>query len=381
MQDEERLSELIGAIYEAAADAERWAEFLDLLKKTFQSTMSAFFVQDLVTNEVPLYFVTGLSDTGIQEYQDYYAGKNILFEVTRKTRACEVLSTSKIEKGLFDKSEFKNDFLGKEDLYHSIHSALIKDGGRASNITIMRPERVGEFSSAEESFFRILIPHMRRAIQIHYRLGCIEWERNAALNSLDHLPTGVMLVDDTGCVVVMNREAREIVKAGDGLAVGGNGELRAAVLLEGHKLRKLISEAVGINGDGGVRSGGAMTVSRPSGKRTYSILAAPIKASRFDTGSRTKAAAVVFIGDPESEPRPAVEILCTFYGITRAEARVLQGLCLGKRIEDIADDQGQSRETIRSHVKSLLFKTGSSRQSDLVRLVLSGPAAYTLGDQ
>lgn len=63
------------------------------------------------------------------------------------------------------------------------------------------------------------------------------------------------------------------------------------------------------------------------------------------------------------------DLLNGLFDLSPAETRAAQGLLAGKSIEDLAADLGLSRETIRSQVKAVLAKTGTSRQADLMALL------------
>jgi DNA-binding CsgD family transcriptional regulator len=56
------------------------------------------------------------------------------------------------------------------------------------------------------------------------------------------------------------------------------------------------------------------------------------------------------------------------YGLTAVETRALAGIVAGTSVDEIADAAALSRETIRSQVKSLYAKTGTSGQLELLRL-------------
>jgi DNA-binding CsgD family transcriptional regulator len=55
------------------------------------------------------------------------------------------------------------------------------------------------------------------------------------------------------------------------------------------------------------------------------------------------------------------------FDLTPAEARVARSLASGKTVEDIATDGGISPNTIRTHVRGVLEKTGC--QVDIVALL------------
>ncbi|MDQ2064970.1 LuxR C-terminal-related transcriptional regulator [Xinfangfangia sp. CPCC 101601] len=58
------------------------------------------------------------------------------------------------------------------------------------------------------------------------------------------------------------------------------------------------------------------------------------------------------------------------FGLTPAEVEIVRGITLGLPIKDIAEARGRSAETVRTQVRSILQKTETHSQSELVRVVL-----------
>ena len=59
------------------------------------------------------------------------------------------------------------------------------------------------------------------------------------------------------------------------------------------------------------------------------------------------------------------------FGLTPREIAVVEGLCDGKSLALIAEDQARQVATLRAQLKSILRKTATNSQAQLVRLVLS----------
>ena len=72
-------------------------------------------------------------------------------------------------------------------------------------------------------------------------------------------------------------------------------------------------------------------------------------------------------------------MLADAYGLTASEARLLGALLDGKRLEDAAAQFGVSLNTVKTHLQNVFRKTDTTRQSELLSLVLTGPA--TLADR
>ncbi|HMF06851.1 MAG TPA: LuxR C-terminal-related transcriptional regulator, partial [Methylocella sp.] len=93
----------------------------------------------------------------------------------------------------------------------------------------------------------------------------------------------------------------------------------------------------------------------------------PIRLSARDIFVRRAAALVL---TPVSLPQaPPVELVQSLFDLTPAEARVARYLASGKTVEDIASDGGTSPNTIRTHVRGVLEKTGCNRQADIIALL------------
>jgi DNA-binding CsgD family transcriptional regulator len=113
---------------------------------------------------------------------------------------------------------------------------------------------------------------------------------------------------------------------------------------------------------------------RPSGRRGYEVLVSPIR-RRLSELRGALAAAVVFVTDPERRAQPPEEVLAALYGLTPAEARAAAALASGLSVREYAEQAERSVETVRTLVKRVLAKTGTSRQAELMALVAAGPAA------
>ena len=68
-------------------------------------------------------------------------------------------------------------------------------------------------------------------------------------------------------------------------------------------------------------------------------------------------------------------MLRRLWDLTAAEAQLALALADGATLEEIASRTGISQETARVHLKRTLAKSGTHRQSELVRLILTGPGS------
>ncbi len=192
----------------------------------------------------------------------------------------------------------------------------------------------------------------------------------AAVDLLDRLPIGVIMTDRDGHVRLVNRRAELLLAERDGLSVDRANIIRANTIEQTRVLHDLIRVCAyeskpddDYNND---RNYG-ISINRPSGKPSLSVLTAPVGAQR--PGS------VLFVSDPEQPLTISSGVLSSLYGLTPAEARLVLGLVAGRQVEDLSEEVGTSVHTLRTQLKNIFRKTGTKRQTEVVKLVLTGPAA------
>lgn len=82
---------------------------------------------------------------------------------------------------------------------------------------------------------------------------------------------------------------------------------------------------------------------------------------------------LVTLRDPELD-RPQPKLLQLLFNLTPAETRVASGLAIGMDTAELAHAMGVQPNTVQSHIKRLLQKSGTRRQSQFVSLVLRSAA-------
>lgn len=78
---------------------------------------------------------------------------------------------------------------------------------------------------------------------------------------------------------------------------------------------------------------------------------------------------------PIAPPSARPELLQAAYGLTPAEAEVACRLAMGNSVDQISVCNGKSLNTVRTHLRKVLEKTGCTRQAEAVALLsaFSGP--------
>jgi DNA-binding CsgD family transcriptional regulator len=80
-----------------------------------------------------------------------------------------------------------------------------------------------------------------------------------------------------------------------------------------------------------------------------------------------RSSTVLVIMPVDAGRAPSAGLLRALFDLTTGEARVALALADGRTIGEAAQELGISRETARTHLRSIFAKTGVSRQSGLMR--------------
>lgn len=366
------LSRLLGALYEAAADASKWDVFLGQFVRVMRASSAGILMHDMRSNQHSVVQQFGLDPDDVRAYYNHApAIKDIWTTRAQPVTRTGWMGVSQQLCGATElvRSEFYNECLHKLNIMHGIFGVVRYDGPFIANISVYRTARLEPFDSGELEFLSFFMPHLQRAFRLHFNLADLR-TRNASLqNALDLVGTGIFVFASTGRVQFMNRSAADLLARRDGLFCKGE-SLRAEKPQESAPLEFLIREATATGLGNGLKSGGATFISRKS-RPPLRIVVTPVRSLRL--GAEQPAAAIVFVIDTAQQIRPRNEILRTLFGLSPAECRLALLSADGRSLAEISQELGVSRNTLKTQIASIYAKTGVSRQSQLVRLLLQFP--------
>jgi DNA-binding CsgD family transcriptional regulator len=204
-----------------------------------------------------------------------------------------------------------------------------------------------------------LRPHLARAALMSARLRLERAQGMAESLTTMGLPSAVLLGD--GKVVATSPLFEQL---------GGQIVSRAfgRIALSHAGANALLSKAIE-NLNAGQFQFGARSIAVPSDGDNAAIVIhlIPVRRSAHDIfGPAMGILVITPLGSSQALP---AELLNGLFDLSPAEIRAANGLLEGKSIEGLAAGHGLSRETIRSQVKAVLAKTGTTKQSDLVALL------------
>lgn len=368
--DEDLLS-LIAGIYDAAIDETLWPKTMDRLIASTDSQAASFCILD--SSEEPrlsTFIQVNFREDHIQEYLDGMAPHDPTIQ--------HIVAHPELK--IHHDSSFISEREKDRHIYYDWHHRFSETRHRIagiihpaphiqSGVTIHRTRAKGDFDPESLNRFTMLFSHIERALQIGFRLGTLGALQQVSLAMLDNNSLAIVLLDRTGRLIMANRAARMLAEAGDGLTLTAD-SISLVRRIDDVKLQRLIGEALKTTRGEGTRAGGLMSALRPSGKRPFSILVSPLSSDGFGMTVLRPAACVV-IADPDEQHTLSAGQLRALYGLTPSEARLAGQLMAGADLRSAAIASGITYATARTQLAAIFRKTDTSRQSELIKLLLS----------
>jgi len=364
--------DLVEEIYAAALEPARWPGVLVAIAGAVNSPGAVLQVQSRATGAVLFAAAGGIEEAALDEYTRRWAAQDPRLAVGLPGRVGETLSAEEhLDLAGFRRSAIYNEFLAPLELGATLGAIVHADREIFVAAAAQRALRPPGFDAEEKRSFAALVPHLARATKIGHELGAAAAARRSFCATLDYLPRGVLLVDARLGLRYANRYAEEVLAAEDGLRVE-RGALAASAPEATAALRRLVAGAADPAACGPSSAGGYLALPRPSLRRALELLVAPLtpELAPIATG---RAVAALFLVDPERRLDLPLEALRQLYGLTPAEARLAALVGEGLGLPEVAARLGIARETAKSNLRAVFAKTGTRRQSELVRLLLGGP--------
>ncbi len=206
-----------------------------------------------------------------------------------------------------------------------------------------------------------LAPHLARAVRLADRLGLAERGNPSRVEALERLPIAALFLDGNGGLAFLTRQARAVLAQATVLAVEDHRlVLKHAV---SRAMFEILVERV-LAAPEATRSFVGGRILMPDGRwPRVDLMVAPYRTQI----EKSEIRGVVFLSVP-GEVKSAEEVLMGRFGLTFEEGAALGDLICGR--EPAKDDD---RKRLQAVIHGLYQKLGTTRQCDLIRLLLRPP--------
>lgn len=355
MTKPELIDTLITSAYDAVLHEASWAPVLERLAVLTGSNSCAYVTIDGPLPEIVEEY--GFDPAVTDEYNRHYAAFDPFHgAILRKPRSLPLIDRQVVSADFVKQSSWFQDFMPRHHLYTMLVLPLFRDGELVGSFNTQKFCGQGDFSADEFAAMQAVTPHLIKAAQLSTKMSGLRQSVAYSEAMLDRLGLPLLLTDEAGKVLLVNRAAELLIAREPAL--------------------RLQQGTFSVHGSDGTRTPRRsahiveMSIPRGGARKPLRLTMLPVSPHSAVNSLWQRPMMMIVIDDPETIPVGLTEILQGLFSMTAAEARVCVALaCEGLSPQSCADVFGVSITTIRSQIRSIYSKTGVKRQMELVRML------------
>lgn len=363
------LSKLIGDIYDAALDPQLWTHALEGSCSFIGGFSAVLYWHDAATERSAIMHSFNQNPHYLRLYFEKYLPMNPMFPAAIFMEPGVVhTSDDLVPREEFNKTRFYREWCKPQGIVEALAANLERGLTSSALFNIQWGENDGPLDDGVRHRAELVVPHFQRAVAIGRLFDQHKMVEAVLTETLDHVEAGVFLVNPKGNLVFVNAEGEAMLDEGKILR-RRNDTLGAVVAEADRALRDIFATTE--KGDISVGTGGvAVPLSTSPTDRWFAHVLPLTSGARQKAGSRFDATAAVFVRKASLANPTPLEGLGKLYGLTASEIRVLDAVSKVSGVKAIAEMLGISQATVKTHLHHLFRKSGTRRQSDLVKLAV-----------
>ncbi len=371
---DQRQIDVINELYKCILTPESWGEIMNRINDDIGAFGINLLTADKVLSEMQNCWMSNSLKPSFQAYLD-----NGFIQHEMPTTETLVQSTQNVGLMHTDLVEKSHNRLSNNKVdYTLLNKWLLDNYGVKDRYIASLNKHASHFDSVCLSFLEnqnysqetvqrcnVYLPHIANLVKVSRPFLLLKARFNSVLNVLDRFRLAVFLLDNKGDVIERNTGAQRILDQRDGLFL----DVKNRLQLTSHAANAELYNAIN-----------KLTTSEPLSKQNRNVRFATPKDSGASSILLEVSAlmhyelpigALVIVADPDQKAIIDTSHFTELFGLTPSEQEVCQLLAQGSKSNDIADIRNTTIETSRGQIKSVLTKTQTFKQTELVRLALS----------
>ena len=374
-------SSLVALLYEAAAEPRQWESFVDRFHSAMEATHGALTAV-AQRPELGKLVLRGYTEAEISAYTDYYCQHDLVVEAGLDAMKRSNQWIGRVEELVpyreLEASEIYNDYYRALDTHHASCLMMGQTGPYAAlGLAAWRPKSSGSFSEEQLHLVELLAPHFKQAFSLHAKLNTLGMQILAIDSALNATELTVLALRPDGRLLIASPPAERTLQRGLLLALRGE-RLHAVNTEKDRTLQHLISCAARsgqielIEADGRpTQPGGSFLLPQGTSSLPLQVQVLPVRSGAvLDARSP---AVLVFVADPGAALPSRGQVLQELYKLSPLESRLADLFLQGQELKQAAEQLNLSYANTRFHLKQIFRKTGTTRQTELLRLLLAIP--------
>jgi DNA-binding CsgD family transcriptional regulator/PAS domain-containing protein len=362
------VDKIISAIYDTATVGGGWQSLMSLLARELDAVGATYLVFDKGSRVPEFWCNFGHDNSTEKNYTAQYMSMDPTLDLAIRSDVGAVLhSADHFSSRYIERSEYFQDFLIPSRLGNVAGGKVIDNEDFIGVFSVQQDAYTKNSSDANRLLLDRIMPHLVRASAIHWKLRALNIQHNKIDEALRASPQVTIIVDSGKRIEYLNASAEALIAATCGLAV------HAGVLLCSNASAEAQLGAAVRRATDSLPLKGSFVAAQHGEQELY-MTVMPLSTSILSTARARPHALIV-----SAPTLPSCEMFNACFGdkfnLTNAERRLAYRLLGGGTLSEIAVEFGLSRETLRSQVKSIFFKTDINRQAQLLSLMRSVSAS------
>ena len=357
---------LVEFIYHTAVDARQWSGFMRRLVELIDGRSARMLFMDANASRVRNSCKFNIDDSYHQQYVDYFVNEcpwRPELTYKRKSRLYSTFLDFSCDQKGYHGTEFYNDWARPQGIEHGMLGTVASRDDHNVQLMVQRTGEPGHFTRREITYVNTLVPHIRRALELQRRLDVERVGSSLARQAAEARALPFLLLDSHLRVIHLSERAKTLLDRHSGLRVK-NDRLCCGDPTLGARLRQTLQQTAAAANGSWDKAGGSLMVPDKRG-RTLELIVYPLHPAYRGLFSTGEVHVAVYLNGESMTLRLDRRLIRARFGLTSAETDLAESLINGVGLEEHAKRRRTSIHTVRTQSKSLLAKTGCSRQAQL----------------
>ena len=408
------LLSIVYSLYRTLREKDRWPAILQQIQELLSAQTCSLSLHDFGSREGTIAVHSGCFDEHhLALYDQIFCRIDpwLSREEHYRTAGASWIGDELVPQAQLVTTRFYREWMRPQGLMHHCTGILFRENSHMVHLTSYRSGREEPFDRSTLYPLQRLLPHIRQTLELQEMFIQVQSHQSHSFDELvRRLGATTIILDAERRLLAASEQAEQMLESGGPLRLS-QGRIEADTSELTEKLQALCDAAILTAEGEGTSAGGTI----PFGE--YQDPSAVIKVTPLPPDSipgQTQPAVYVTINDrplpakrvgkeprrwlplllntsdeeqagPDSasgsapaEPPNAAESndekLRRLYNLTRSEAKLAEMLASGHALPSAARQLGIGLNTVRTHLQRIYSKTDTHHQSDLVALLLTGPA-------
>lgn len=269
-------------------------------------------------------------------------------------------------------NEFYLKVLKPNGIRYQLGMCFGEPSGWQCHLGILNGEDKSDFGETEKVFLRAIRPYLELSLEFYALIRLKEMEKEIYETTLDRLTVATFILNGKGHVICSNSTARTLLSGSSDLAIN-QGKLYLTHITSNNCFQAIISQALLFHQQNPADTFvDALSIEVQNGEN-MGLLVRSVSTDQIHQ-SEASPCVIIYLDQTDRQRMPKEKFVAQLLGLTPSEASLAILLSQGFTLVESASLLGITENSVRTYVKNIFSKTGISRQTDLVRLILKSVA-------